>query len=232
LVITLSAGMLMLALSSLTRRSLYVGIAWAGLWIISGTVGLTMTQMQMESVRRGVVEEEMTQWLAEHPPPPGIKMRGWTPQTRWQFDKKKPQLVGLESGQEEAGERWYQSWSNAMRHAFVNGQEKQAEAAKSNAWPLCSYVGNLNRIAEVLLGTDAAWVKIGQAAARQIAVLAGRGPPGFGPPSQPAPANERIFADRFVAQYPWWWSAAVLTCLLGISTWTLTRRVKSLDRLK
>ena len=39
LVITLSVGTLILALSSLTRRSLYVGIAWAGFWVISGSVG-------------------------------------------------------------------------------------------------------------------------------------------------------------------------------------------------
>ena len=39
LVITLSAGTLILAMSSLTRRSLYVGIAWAGLWLIGGAVG-------------------------------------------------------------------------------------------------------------------------------------------------------------------------------------------------
>ena len=38
LVIVVSAGTLMLALSSLSRRSLYVGIAWIGLWIISSAV--------------------------------------------------------------------------------------------------------------------------------------------------------------------------------------------------
>ena len=38
LVIVVSAGTLMLALSSLSRRSLYVGIAWVGLWIISSAV--------------------------------------------------------------------------------------------------------------------------------------------------------------------------------------------------
>ena len=41
-----------------------------------------------------------------------------------------------------------------------------------------------------------------------------------------------VLADQFVMQFPWWWSAGVLAGLLGISTWTLTRRVKSLDRLK
>jgi hypothetical protein len=45
-------------------------------------------------------------------------------------------------------------------------------------------------------------------------------------------SNERFLADQMVPQYPWWWSACVLAGLMGLSSWTLTRRVKSLDRLK
>src|SRR5262249_26851964 len=37
-VIVLSAGSLMLAISSLTRNSRYVGAMWVGLWIVSGAV--------------------------------------------------------------------------------------------------------------------------------------------------------------------------------------------------
>jgi ABC-2 type transport system permease protein len=37
-VIVLSAGTLMLAISSLTRRSLYVGLIWIGMWLVSGTI--------------------------------------------------------------------------------------------------------------------------------------------------------------------------------------------------
>jgi hypothetical protein len=52
------------------------------------------------------------------------------------------------------------------------------------------------------------------------------------PASPQEPINERRLADQMVPQYPWWWSGAVLAGLMGISTWILSRRVKSLDRLK
>ena len=38
LVISLSAGMLMLALSSLSRNSRYVALFWIGMWFVTGTV--------------------------------------------------------------------------------------------------------------------------------------------------------------------------------------------------
>jgi ABC-2 type transport system permease protein len=38
LIIVVSAGTLMLALSSLSRKSLYVGAMWMGLWLVSGAV--------------------------------------------------------------------------------------------------------------------------------------------------------------------------------------------------
>jgi len=49
LVIVLSAGTLMLALSSLSRNSRYVGLFWVGIWIISGTVGGVLSGMHEES---------------------------------------------------------------------------------------------------------------------------------------------------------------------------------------
>lgn len=42
LVVTLSSGMLMLAASSLSRSSLYVGLIWAAIWMVSGAVAATM----------------------------------------------------------------------------------------------------------------------------------------------------------------------------------------------
>ncbi len=47
-----------------------------------------------------------------------------------------------------------------------------------------------------------------------------------------ASVNERRLADQLVPQYPWIWSAGVLAGLLGLSLWTLSMRVKSLDRLR
>jgi hypothetical protein len=221
----------MLALSSLTRRSLYVGIAWAGLWIISGSVAFIMTGIQEQAIRRGTLEDEMSQWVANHPPPAGVQMRGWNPAVQWN-PKQKEHLIGLEAGQEEAGQRWYQAWSRARQMAWVKSELNQAEAARENWWPICSYVANLNRIADLLLDTESAWVKTGKAMLASVPAPGPRGGFAGDMPPELRKASERRLADRNVAQFPWWWSGAVLTGLLGVSTWTLTRRVKSLDRLR
>src|SRR5262245_13960402 len=70
LVITLATGALVLALSSLTRRSLYVAIAWAGLWIVSGSVATILTGIHRQSVTHGFIQDEVSRWEAQHPPPP------------------------------------------------------------------------------------------------------------------------------------------------------------------
>jgi len=58
LVIVASTGPLMLALSSLSRRSLYVGITWAGLWIISGTVAGVLGGVAHMSAMHAAMQEE------------------------------------------------------------------------------------------------------------------------------------------------------------------------------
>jgi ABC-2 type transport system permease protein len=47
-VITLSAGMLMLALSSISRNSRYIALFWMGIWILSATVSLVLLKVQEE----------------------------------------------------------------------------------------------------------------------------------------------------------------------------------------
>jgi hypothetical protein len=231
LVITLSAGTLILALSSLTRRSLYVGIAWAGLWIISGSVGTILVGIHQESVSRDIRQNEMALWLEENPPPPGVQMHGIFPAypgLEWQPGMRKSVLTE----QQKEAERWHRAWSQAFQEARARAQLGQAEESRVDWRPLCSYVANLNRIADLLLDTDSAWVTIGQAATRPAPAASRSGGTVPRPGRQPPPVNERNLADQMVAQYPWWWSAGVLTGLLGLSTWTMTRRVKSLDRLK
>jgi hypothetical protein len=221
-VITLAIGPLMLAMSSLTRRSLYVGIAWAGMWVISGAVGPGLTEMHRESVRHGLREEELNRWVAEHPPPPGIEMRGPYPMQRYNPDARKNN-----AGQQTEADRWMRAWSEVSQQAWAKADEGQTDALRRNWRPMCSFVANLERIAHALLGTDAAYVKIGEAMEGGQRVV---GPMIGGRPRQPA--NTRRLADQRVPQYPWVWSAGLLTALMGISVWTLTWRVKSLDRLK
>jgi len=206
-IITLSVGTLVLALSSLTRRSLYVGIAWFGLWWIGEAVagvliGIQVVTIQSE-LQRELVEKanaEAAQAL-DHGARAGRGPRRM-PQDDW---------FRLEAQREEA----------------------MSAAARTNWRLLPSFTANLNRLGEGLLDSDAAWVQVGRATerARQVVDQPMRL---FGKGSQPAapPINERRLADQIVPQYPWWWSGAVLAGLMGISVWILSRRIKSLDRLK
>jgi ABC-2 type transport system permease protein len=186
LVIVVSAGSLMLALSSLSRRSLYVGIAWGGLWVISSAVAGVLAGIQRDTIARPVWQEQNAQAISARRP---------------------------------------------TNYNMVQGRVEQAlaEEAPTNWRPLCSYTANLERLGEALLGTDAAWVQIGRAIEAPRAALqpflALKG-------AKQTPMNERRLADQMVPQYPWIWSAGVLAGLLGLSLWTLSTRVKSLDRLR
>jgi ABC-type transport system involved in multi-copper enzyme maturation permease subunit len=216
LVLTLSIGTLMLALSSLSRRSLYVGIAWAGLWIISGSVGGILTGIHQDTLRREARVAVMNRWIEDHPPPQGAQFHQVGngekyPQVVMKPGTRQFQLVGVRPDQEKEGERWYRDYLQAQQEAWMKVWN-EASAGQERDWrPMCSYQTNLERVSDALLGADAAWDKI----------------------SRPmGPGGERRRADTGVPQYPWTWSAGVLAALLGLSTWTLTSRVKSLDRLR
>jgi ABC-2 type transport system permease protein len=209
LVIVVSAGMLMLALSSLSRRSLYVGIAWVGLWIISSAVASVLGGIQRESHFHTIRQEEMA--------------RGNLGPNAQPFDPDDPPPVHNRQNRGISGEQWQRVQQRVDR--------AEAEAAPTNWRPLCSYTANVQRLGEALLNTDAAWVEIGRAVEAPRAVLKpflGRG----GSNEESAAIDNRRLANQLVPQYPWIWSAGVLAGLLGLSIWTLSTRVKSLDRLK
>jgi len=48
LIIALSAGMLMLALSSLSRNSRYIALFWMGIWILTSTVSFVLMKIEQE----------------------------------------------------------------------------------------------------------------------------------------------------------------------------------------
>lgn len=154
LVLSLSAGLLILALSSLSRNSRYVALFWIGMWFVTSSVA-------------GVLE-----------------------------------AVNLEQQRHEA-----------RRAAMAGHAPSDEQSAAEHDWrPLVSYTANLRRIAQQLLGTNAAWEKIMKLQPerrRARDLLAVRGP-----------------------QCPWYWSAAVIAALVGFSACILNYRIKSLDRLK
>ena len=205
LVIVVSVGTSMLALSSLSRRSLFVGIAWAGLWLISSAVAGVLAGIQREVTFRTIMQEQQAQMRAA----PTLGGRG----SNHASLPRPPQRRGTLPA----------NWNLIQERV----REEQVKAAPTNWRPLCSYTANLERLGESLLGTDAAWVQIGRAIEVPRATfqpwLSGR---------SAAPPNERRLADAMVPQYPWIWSAGVLAGLLGLSLCTLSTRVKSLDRLR
>jgi ABC-2 type transport system permease protein len=159
-VVAVSAGTLMLAISSLSRNSRMVGAVWVGLWIVSSVAGTVLAN----SVR--------------------------------------------------------QDWC-----------------------PIVSYPNDLLRIREAMLRTSEAREKylslldVGREKARRGFIplpfrrLTGSRPlprpvRPAGPPPMPG------YDENGNSAYPWQWSAGVLAGLWVLSAWTLSTRVKSLDRLK
>jgi ABC-2 type transport system permease protein len=104
------------------------------------------------------------------------------------------------------------AWQEAHRKAQEEYRQESLRAARSNWRPLVSYTGNLSRIGDQLLDVNAAWRKL----------------------SELEPPDERDwFLERHLnPEYPWYWSAAVLAALFGLSACILNSRVRSLDRLR
>jgi ABC-2 type transport system permease protein len=217
IIITLAVGTLMLALSSLSRRSLYVGLMWFGIWWISAAVGGILNGFYMESTRQEIVQQEFQEARAA-----AQRLNSGDPQQD-DPDERRARMARVSKLHQEAFER-----------SMIRTEELMAKAARGNWRSLPSFTANLDRLGHSLLNTDAAWVQVGSAveqgrkAVQQPMRLFALGRPT--PPDQPM--NERRLADARVPQYPWWWSASVLAGSMGISAWILSRRVKSLDRLK
>ncbi len=232
-VIILSAGTLMLALSALSRRTIYVGLAWVGLWLISSLVGSILVGVRTEITRHEITQERMTVWVEKHPPPPGIQMYGVYPGFRQMSGSKPGTDKSKISQQEKVRNEWFQDWSEAFSECREEADAIVAQEGRDDWRPLCSYSINLTRMGDLLLDSDSAWVTFGREVERQrhavgsmMAMGRNRRPPRQSPP------NERRLADQMAWQYPWYWSAGLLTALGLLSVGILTRQVKSLDRLK
>ena len=223
LIITLSAGTLMLALSSLSRRSVYVGLAWAGFVFLSQMISSAIIGINGDTDRRQVIQEGMNQWARENPPPPGVEMRGVFPSMSGPQNRSgKEQKLTQE---ERARQQWYRDWSEA--YGDLNSQAEGVRLAQGHTdWrPVLSYATNLDRLGDLMLDTDSAWDVLGRTIERPRQLIRG----GSG---RERPPNDRRLADRMAWQFPWYWSAGTLAGMWLLSVFVLSRRVKSLDRLK
>jgi ABC-2 type transport system permease protein len=173
LVIALSAGTLMLALSALSRSSLYVALFWIGVWWVSNAVYITLMALQMVGLATA--------------------------------------LDGAERAVQRAARAGEAEEAQAAREKAAQTRKALADAMHENWRPLFSYTQNLDRIGTELLDTASAQ--------RKLLEIFTRG-------------RRRDDDVQIATPHPWYWSAGILAGLFGISVWTLTWRVKSLDRLK
>jgi len=127
LVIIVSAGTLILALSSLSRNSRYVALFWLAIWIMSAITSIILqvvdeSQRGQEAYNRAVAQQTAAGATAE--PEKGRRRGRLDPQ---------------------------------MRRAVREQVEKEnAEVGKTNWRPMVSFQANYTRIGEQLLGTQAA----------------------------------------------------------------------------
>lgn len=131
LVISVSAGLLVLALSSLSRNSRYIALFWVGIWFVSMSLSWILMGIQQDQrMQQLALKSQRLHSMRESPP------GDWNPaeqQRRWQEEQRK---------------------------AFMELQEEELKEAKSDWRPLVSYTENLSRIGNQLLGTRACWEKM------------------------------------------------------------------------
>ena len=180
LVIAVSSGVLMLALSSLSRNSRYVGLFWLGIWIISSMTAGILGLVEENQRRR----DAYIAAASANPPP-----------------QAPPRQPGGRSGPR-------MNVGPSAETFFA----QQLEASKTDWRPLLSYTANLSRVGRQMLGTTAAFEKLGDL--------------------QPPGMREMYLYSVMGPQYPWYWSAGVLAGLFGLSVCILNFRIRSLDRLK
>ena len=230
LVITVCSGTLMLALSSLSRRSIYVGLAWAGLVFLTHMLSSALIGIRGDTERRAIMQDGIEKWVRDNPPPPSVEMRGSYPIYRYsppRQDKKDPQ----QTPEEKAKERWLRDWSAENRELYTMAEAARLAQGPTDWRPVLSYAYNLDRLGDWLLDTDAAWVLLGRTVERPRQMV-GPMARSQGVPVPGGPPNDRMLADRMVWQFPWYWSAGALAGVWLLSVFVLSRRVKSLDRLK
>jgi ABC-2 type transport system permease protein len=188
LVIIVSAGTLMLALSSLSRNSRHVALFWIVLWVVS-SVFSSVLEFSNQVQRR---QERYRQEVADAP-------------------TRRPQGRG---GGRNSG-RLFRGLATpaAGRGQLGDRYTAEIEASQKDWRPLVSYTANLSRIENELLGTDDC--------RRTLSEL-------IKFPQE----RSRYLAESLGPQYPWYWSAAVLAGLFGISACILSLSVRSLDRLR
>ncbi len=127
-VIIVCSGMLILALSSLSRNSRWVALFWLALWLIGSITSGVLEAIEEDQQRHTYFEQVVAAQHQEPTPktPPGRR--------RPAFDRRR---------ERETRDADFATW--------------RLDAAKNDWRRLVSYTANLSRVGQQLLGTDEAW---------------------------------------------------------------------------
>jgi ABC-2 type transport system permease protein len=132
LIVSLSAGLLMLALSALSRNSRYVALLWAAVWIISSVVSLVLQSVDSEQ-RRYAYFSKLT--------PPS-------------------EMVRSDSLSRQERTTRMRAWRRARERAYTEYQLGELEFSKKDWRPVVSYMADLSRMGQQLLSTNETWKKL------------------------------------------------------------------------
>jgi ABC-2 type transport system permease protein len=128
MVVTVSAGVLVLALSSLSRNSRYVVLFWVGIWFVGGVLAPLLQDVARDQRRHAYFNR----------PAPG----------------RRPDWSTMTPVERMRAQREMNQWANRARAEF---ELEELRSAKTDWRPTVSYAANLSRIGQQLLGTNAKW---------------------------------------------------------------------------
>ncbi len=130
-VMSVSAGLLILALSSLSRNSRYIGLFWLAVWFVTSIVGTVL-----EGVNR---EHRMRQTY--------LRM----------YEQEAAAAQAANKASPEERQRIAAAQQAARRKFWSEVQREELEASRSDWRPMVSYTGNISRVGRHWLGADASW---------------------------------------------------------------------------
>src|SRR5262249_21771489 len=136
LLVSVVSGLVILALSSLTRNSRYIALAWLAVILIGSITGLILEIVSREQRR----EEQYRAAYSE---------RNVHPQAR---PARTPQ--DQQKQLQEQQQRQRQMWADM--------ESAELESARKEWGPMVSYMANLARVGQRLLGSDAAWRRLAE----------------------------------------------------------------------
>ncbi len=131
IVVSLSAGLFILALSSLSRNSRYIALAWLAVWFVTSLASEALEGIHGEQKQRQRYE---TAQAMRRTPRPATVAR--TPQEQ---------------------EKQFREQQELERKAWADYEASLLEEMRGNWRPMVSYTANLSRVGRQLLGTDTAW---------------------------------------------------------------------------